>query len=149
MASRPMRPCSKLGCFLAVRRQGECPPNCSTPRTADAHRGGSTSRGYGSRWQRRRAAVLREEPLCRHCLERGITTEATEVDHITPRARGGSELRRNLQALCKPCHSRKTAREDGGFGRMGGRVKSLQPPAARPRGSSEKKIAKFSGKPSF
>jgi len=24
---------------------------------------------------------------------------------------------RNWQALCKPCHDAKTAREDGGFGR--------------------------------
>lgn len=40
------------------------------------------------------------------------------VDHITPLARGGTNARRNLQALCGPCHSTKTARQDGGFGRV-------------------------------
>jgi 5-methylcytosine-specific restriction protein A len=30
----------------------------------------------------------------------------------------------NHQALCKPCHSTKTAREDGAFGNPGGGHKS-------------------------
>lgn len=43
---------------------------------------------------------------------------ATEVDHIIPH-RGDQQLfwdTNNWQGLCKPCHSRKTAQEDGGFG---------------------------------
>ncbi|OWK34953.1 hypothetical protein FRUB_09795 [Fimbriiglobus ruber] len=43
-----------------------------------------------------------------------MIVEATEVDHITP-FRGSVELqydRLNVQSLCKPCHSRKTATED-------------------------------------
>lgn len=50
---------------------------------------------------------------------------AAEVtDHIIPH-RGGIDLfwnRDNWQSLCKRCHDRKTAMEDGGFGR---RLKSL------------------------
>jgi 5-methylcytosine-specific restriction protein A len=44
--------------------------------------------------------------------------QATVVDHIKPH-QGDPELfwdSENLQALCAPCHSRKTASEDGGFG---------------------------------
>ena len=43
---------------------------------------------------------------------------ATDVDHIVPH-RGDARLlydENNLQSLCKSCHSRKTATEDGGFG---------------------------------
>lgn len=39
------------------------------------------------------------------------------VDHIVPKERGGADELHNLQVLCAPCHSRKTAIEDGGFGR--------------------------------
>jgi 5-methylcytosine-specific restriction protein A len=77
----------------------------------------AAKRGYGSHWQRLRITVLNEEPLCRRCEAKGLTVEATDVDHITPRARGGTDDRSNLQALCHECHSAKTAKEDGGFGR--------------------------------
>ena len=36
---------------------------------------------------------------------------ATEVDHIVPKSAGGTDAMDNLQALCKSCHSRKTAKE--------------------------------------
>jgi len=73
-------------------------------------------RGYGAAWERLRARVLAEEPVCRAC---GIA-RATDVDHILPRRRGGTDARDNLQALCHSCHSQKTSRSDGGWGR--GRV---------------------------
>ena len=57
---------------------------------------------------------LRANPLCVSCQEQGITTQATEVDHIQRRAEGGSDEWANLQALCKPCHSTKTATEGRG-----------------------------------
>lgn len=38
---------------------------------------------------------------------------ATEVDHIQPLSRGGGHGWDNLQALCKSCHSKQTARESG------------------------------------
>jgi 5-methylcytosine-specific restriction protein A len=62
-------------------------------------------------WLGIRRAVLLEEPFCRACLAAGRTTYAREVDHIVPKRAGGSDDRTNLQALCKPCHSRKTAAE--------------------------------------
>jgi 5-methylcytosine-specific restriction endonuclease McrA len=38
------------------------------------------------------------------------------VDHIRPRADGGTDEEWNLQTLCFRCHSRKTAAADNGFG---------------------------------
>lgn len=52
------------------------------------------------------------------CLERGVLTAATVVDHIIAH-RGDYELfwsPGNHQALCENDHNRKTVREDGGFG---------------------------------
>ncbi|HEP7965069.1 HNH endonuclease [Pseudomonas aeruginosa] len=78
----------------------------------------STQRGYGYRWQQARARFLAKHPLCRLCSDAGKVVEATEVDHIIPH-RGDMELfwqESNWMALCKVCHSKKTATEDGGFG---------------------------------
>mgnify|MGYP003152916879 CR=1 FL=1 len=75
-------------------------------------RGSAASRGYGSRWRRLRRMVLNRQPLCVRC-----GAPATDVDHIMPRAAGGDDSFENLQGMCKSCHSRKTASEDGGWGR--------------------------------
>lgn len=74
-------------------------------------------RGYGRAWQRQSKLYLQEHPLCVMCAQRGLTVVAQHVDHIIPRAEGGADDEGNLQALCHPCHSRKTATRDGGFGR--------------------------------
>ncbi len=53
-------------------------------------------------------------PLCEQCLKEGRYTKATVVDHIQPH-RGDSELfwnPDNWQALCKPCHDKKTGEFD-------------------------------------
>jgi 5-methylcytosine-specific restriction protein A len=77
-------------------------------------------RGYDSRWQKFRQWFLAKHPLCVDCLRGGRCVEATEVDHIVALRRGGDKYAlENLQPLCKPCHSRKTAQEMQ-FG--GGRV---------------------------
>ena len=52
------------------------------------------------------------DPFGVHAAE-GVTVAASEVDHITPRRAGGLDEEENLQALCKPCHSRKTRAEQG------------------------------------
>lgn len=74
----------------------------------------SPSRTYGRRWQALRTAYLAQHPLC----ECGCGMPATVVDHRTPH--GGDPTLfwawSNLQAMTKPCHDRKTAIEDGGFG---------------------------------
>jgi 5-methylcytosine-specific restriction protein A len=60
---------------------------------------------------------------CPDCQEGKIRlTPATVVDHRIPH-KGDKQLfwdSTNWQAMSKPCHDRKTAREDGGFGRTPG-----------------------------
>lgn len=60
-----------------------------------------------------RAAVLRCNPLCVSCEAKGKTTAATEVDHIQPLHKGGTDEPDNLQGLCHDCHADKTAKDRG------------------------------------
>ena len=62
-------------------------------------------------WQRLRAQVLAEEPLCRWCLLLGYYVGSTDVDHINNN--GDDNRRENLAGMCHECHSRKTAAEMG------------------------------------
>lgn len=69
-------------------------------------------RGYGAAWDRvRKQALRRDNHLCQPCLSRGHITAAEAVDHITPKARGGTDDLSNLQSICGDCHNDKTATE--------------------------------------
>lgn len=86
---------------------------------ADRQRGTAHERGYTSAWAKARFHFLAAHPLCAEHERNGALAAATVVDHIKPH-RGDKALfwdRTNWQPLCKPCHDRKTASEDGGFGR--------------------------------
>lgn len=86
---------------------------------ADKDRGTSAQRGYGYRWQKLRAAYLASHPTCAECSRQGRLAIAEVVDHIVPH-KGDMALfwdSSNWQPLCKHCHDRKTAMEDGGWGR--------------------------------
>src|SRR5262245_12823912 len=64
-----------------------------------------------ARWTRLRTRVLREQTYA--CAQCGQVQLALDVDHIQPH-RGDARLfwdRTNLQALCSPCHTRKTDTE--------------------------------------
>lgn len=112
--------CRHPSCGKLIDDAGYCPSHVRVEqKRADAQRGSSSERGYNYRWQKARQTFLRANPLCRHCTKLGMVRAATEVDHVIPH-RGDQELfwnTDNWQGLCKPCHSRKTAREDGGYGR--------------------------------
>jgi 5-methylcytosine-specific restriction protein A len=74
-----------------------------------------------TRWRRLRKRVLLKHPLCAECERQGQVAKATVVDDIIPH-KGNPELfwdGNNLQALCKSCHDRKTAKE-GRWGEEGG-----------------------------
>lgn len=65
-----------------------------------------------------RKRQLSIHPECQECMREGRLVRATECDHIKPH-KGDKKLffdANNLQSLCASCHSRKTAKEDGGFG---------------------------------
>lgn len=111
----------------ACRRRG-C-PNTTTERSGycEDHKGESWKqyqpgqnrhqRGYGTAWDKRRQRVLkRDNGLCCNCLMSGVVVVAKHVDHILPKAHGGSDEDYNLQSLCTSCHRAKTAREGSSRG---------------------------------
>lgn len=69
---------------------------------------------WSREWRTIRACVLARQPLCVMCLAEHRRTPAAEVDHID--GDDANNDRTNLQGLCKRCHSRKTGRENRGFG---------------------------------
>jgi 5-methylcytosine-specific restriction protein A len=62
------------------------------------------------RWQRVRRAKLREEPLCKLCLDIGRVEPATVVDHLVAINKGGDPFPPlyALMSLCERCHNTKT-----------------------------------------
>jgi|SRR5690606_5488580 len=85
----------------------------------DKQRGSASQRGYNAQWRKARKRYLTEHPLCVECEKNGRLTPATVVDHIIPH-KGDMQLfwdESNWQPLCKPCHDRKTATQDGRWNR--------------------------------
>ena len=63
---------------------------------------------------RRRAAWLREHPLCMYCLDKTpqrVVTPAVEVDHRIPLWKGGADDESNYASACRECHALKTEAE--------------------------------------
>lgn len=102
---------SRLRCI----RPPLAPAPLATGWKPDKIRGSRQLRGYGAAWDRTRKRILdRDEGLCQPCMREGRTAVGTQVDHITPKSRGGSDDDANLQTICVACHATKTARESGG-----------------------------------
>lgn len=117
MPHKLAKPCKHPGCPLTTRFRF-CEEHCKQhSRQLSRQRLSPAKRGYDRAWQKTRLIVLAEEPFCRECAKQKRIEAATDVDHIIPLARGGTHDRSNLQPLCAVCHSRKTVKEDGGFGR--------------------------------
>jgi 5-methylcytosine-specific restriction protein A len=109
MPTKPKHPCNHPGC-----------PNLTDCKYCEEHqplhpdRPSSDKRGYNYRWRKVRDAYLRKHPLCVTCMQEGRYVQATVIDHIKPH-RGDEKLmwdENNYQALCKPCHDKKTWTED-------------------------------------
>ena len=108
MPYKPKSPCRQPGC-PELTHEPYCEKHAPINR-----RESSSKRGYGSRWRVRSKLYLKANPLCVECNRKGKLTPATVVDHIKPH-RGAPLLmwdETNWQALCKPCHDRKTGRQD-------------------------------------
>jgi len=113
MPSKPLRACSVPGCPEKATVGSRCPRHAQQARREyDRGRPSAAARDYGLRWRRIRAAYLKAHPLCVDC-----GAPATDVDHEIPRSRGGTDQWSNLRGRCHSCHSRKTASQDGGWGR--------------------------------
>jgi len=73
----------------------------------------SVQRIRGATLQRRRKLWFTLHPLCVACQKKGVTSMATELDHVVPLFKGGADDQSNLQGLCPTCHEQKTADDLG------------------------------------
>ena len=118
MPYKSLKPCSANGCPELIRSGSYCTKHqTEVNRKYDQGRGTAAQRGYGANWQRLRKMVLSRDPTCKDPFSShhyyGHVIASTEVDHIAPLREGGTNEMDNLQGLCKSCHSRKTATQDG------------------------------------
>ena len=115
MPNRAPHQCTYPGCHTLVSNGSRCALHA---RQAEQERGSSTQRGYDYEWRKIRNAFLQKHPWCSDPFgeHQGKKVIAVDVDHIIPKAQGGSNDDSNLQSLCHRCHSRKTPLTDGGFG---------------------------------
>jgi 5-methylcytosine-specific restriction protein A len=116
MPNAAAKPCRHAGCGVLVRDgSGFCAAHQDDRKIgkfADARRGSRHERGYGSEWEQIRKRILsRDKGLCQPCLQAGRPRPARAVDHIIPKAAGGTDADDNLQAICNACHQAKTATE--------------------------------------
>jgi len=123
MPPRAKRLCSSPGCTQIVS-VGRCPRHELAYRARERarkvayeqRRPSATDRGYDSAWRAVRRQFLAAHPAC---CEPGCNQPATEVDHIRS-VREAPDLRlswRNCRPYCKPHHSSRTGREQGGWAR--------------------------------
>jgi 5-methylcytosine-specific restriction protein A len=115
MPIAPPKPCKHHGCGQLVRDGSGYCANHQRPRSgtfADRARGSRHERGYGAEWERqRKQALMRDAGLCQPCRQQGRISVAKQVDHIRPKAAGGTDDLDNLQSICVACHQAKTDRE--------------------------------------
>lgn len=109
MPSLAPRPCSNFPCGNMAAYRGRCAA-CNASR--DQRRGNTTARGYDQDWENARRIYLHAHPLCEGCAAAGFYDRpAREVHHKRALRDGGARLDpANFRALCKSCHSRRTAR---------------------------------------
>ncbi|WP_368039704.1 HNH endonuclease [Tardiphaga sp. vice352] len=96
------------GCGAAVPRGIVCA--CSRRRQTE--RPSAAQRGYGADWSALRATI--PHTPCTACAR--PWKAGMHLDHRVARKAGGTDDASNLHWLCWPCHSRKTAKHNGGFG---------------------------------
>lgn len=121
MPNAPPKPCKQPGCRALTTSGAYCESHKKQKqKQVDAERGSSSQRGYGYRWQKVSKAFLAAHPLCQcpECKEGELQLFPSQVvDHIIPH---GGDMKlfwdsSNWQAMYKPHHDKKTAKEDGGF----------------------------------
>lgn len=115
-------PCCYPGCPETTPSR-YCETHLKQTRKADdKRRGSAASRGYGHSWRKARKIFLGQHPLCecQECQAGKVRIRAaTVVDHKIPH-KGNMVLFwdcNNWQSMARSCHDKKTAKEDGGFGR--------------------------------
>lgn len=64
-------------------------------------------------WRATRKRILARDP---RCTVAGCGMPSYGVEHLKPRAQGGTDADTNLAGRCQSCLNRKAAQYDGGFG---------------------------------
>ena len=104
------------------------PVLCKKPRTRGIkqlkpnHKSREYHNLYDWGWRKYSKKYRKEHPLCEceECKQRVVALPSDVVDHIIPH-KGDKTLfwdENNHQAMAKTCHDKKTASEDGGFGKV-------------------------------
>ncbi len=125
MPKRALRMCSSPGCPVVVEA-GKCPRHAAQAAARELARqqdvnarrpDGSMSAYSSQRWREARARFISAHHRC------DCGAPARYVDHVRPWRSFPSDQQEaafwdeaNWAGKCGPCHSRKTSREDGGFG---------------------------------
>ena len=113
MPTAAPKPCTQCG-VLVTTGGSRCAQHQVQAWESTRRKGTRHERGYGSAWDRTRERILQRDVLCQPCLRHGDVHEGREVDHILPRAMGGSDDDSNLQAICRQVHRAKTSAERHG-----------------------------------
>ena len=112
MPKLPPKPCTKAGCTAYQSKKGRCDKH--QIKSWD-HKGKTRhDRGYDSKWYKTRQVILKRDGhmcKCDDCVMNNIYLPATEVDHIIPKSRGGTDDYTNLRAINTKCHKKKSLKE--------------------------------------
>ena len=105
------KPCRQSGCPVLIDQSGYCEKH--KKKAWIRKEGKTTERGYGAAWRKIRKLVIRRDSgLCQPCLKNNRVTEFNAIDHIIPKAKGGTDELSNLQCICNECHKQKTSTQD-------------------------------------
>lgn len=127
----PMRArklCAEPSCGALVDR-GRCPAHARRPFEG---RPSYRARGYTAAWDRMAREMRERGEICVWCRN----AIATELDHIVPKARGGTDDPSNAAPACRACNQKRAAQlaAETRRARRGEGVPILpSPPIAGPR----------------
>jgi 5-methylcytosine-specific restriction enzyme A len=99
-----MKLCAEAGCQARVTRD-RCPEHAA--QQTQLHRSQHNGFYASKRWRITRRRKLSLNPICERCDEE----LAVEVHHVHGVSNGNPYALDGLEALCKPCHSKTTRRE--------------------------------------
>ena len=120
MPALPNKPCNYPGCPVTTTSRYCDKHKKHIQKQYDKQRGSRIERGYTNDWIKYSRNYRQRNPLCVICLRDNIIKPSQHTDHINP-VSGPRDPQfwnpDNHQALCASCHSKKTVKEDGGWGK--------------------------------